>query len=342
MKTPEVLCQICGLSSRFPGVKIINKECNFCKEREKLTKAALPSKKFCYTPPLGKELQTRLKNNMELYFKTIRKADKYHGIVAYSGGVDSTYILDLLINTYKLNIIPVTVNMGHLNKKALENIKLSLKKLHITNHVLINNKKRLFSKIYAYFLQRQKKLAVKEGNPLCCMVCHHVIDLLIYNEAYKYDVDFVASGLDRFQTPPELNFLLTGKDFYLGLNSKEHFNALTKSWPKDIFTRLFSKQEISSFNGYMYRPQKNAPKTIYPTWLLEYDRVSITKDLIKKRLIKNEATGCPFLRFASQYHYAQYGYEINEFYRSNKVWEMKNNIMRNKKRNRRIKINKFV
>ncbi len=328
METPEILCQTCGLSSRFPGVKIMGKECNFCKERERLTKAALPSKKFCYSPPLKKEIQTKLRNDMEHYFKTIRKTDKYHGIVAYSGGVDSTYVLDLLINTYKLKIIPVTVNMGHLNKQALENIKVTLKKLHITNHIVINNQKIIFSKIYAYFLQRHKRLAVKEGNPLCCMVCHHIIDLLIYNEAYNYNVDFVASGLDRFQTPPELNFLLTGKGFYLNLDSKKHFNALTTSWPKDIFTHLFSKKEMAVFNEYMCRPQKKSPKTIYPTWLVEYDRNAITKDLKKRGLIKNEATGCPFLQFANQYHYAQYGYEINEFYRSNKIWEMKNRIMR--------------
>lgn len=316
-------CPVCGLAETFPGVRLYPDGCNFCRERKKLLLAHTPSKTFCYTPPLSADKRSLLRKEMEHYFSSLRGERGIHGILAYSGGIDSTYVLQLLTTTYKLNIVPVTVDMGYLNKNALRNIKHTVKKLRIKKHLIITAHTDLFLKTNDYFLRRVELLPIQGYNPRCCMVCHHMIDLILYRAARELGASFIASGLDRFQTPPELNFLLHGNGFYSVPDAERHFETLTKFWPKELFTRVLTKKD-QVFLKKCISAEKKEIKIISPTWLLDYDKAKVAKQLLKQQIIKNtDNTNCSFIPVANLLHEMKYGYGINEFTASSKVWERK-------------------
>lgn len=312
-------CSTCGLTDRFPGVRIAGGECNYCEKRKDLFLKHEPSKEFSYTPPLQKEVRNKLKTQMESYFlKLIINKDKVHGILAYSGGIDSTYVLDLMVNKYKLNIVPVTVDTGFLNKRALENIKYTIKKLNIKKHIIVGKHKRLFSKATGYFLKKLDLLPIKGNNPRCCMVCHHIMDLILYEVASKCRADFIVSGLDRFQTPPELNFLVNGPNFYSSYDYKNHFEILTKTWPKDILDKVLSHKDLI----FLRSCASYKVKIITPTWLIDYDKVKSAKYLLENKIIKYVLnTNCYFAPLLNFLHKKKYGFGIDDFTVSSRVWE---------------------
>lgn len=315
-------CPTCGIADNFPGVVINNHTCNYCKKREKMAKTGRPIKDFCYTPPILEKDRIILKKQMEAYFKELKKQPGYHGIVCYSGGKDSTYVLYLLTKVYGLNILPVTVDIGCLNSKALKNIKKTLKKIGIKKHILIDKKVKLFRKIHKFFLLRKKSMFIEGNNPLSCLVCHHVMDMMIYQIAQKYSCDFIATGLDRFQTPDELNFLLSDKlKFYHEIKPETFFKDLTVDWTDDVFKELFTKQEIKMLNKICLTSKKNI-KMIYPIWILGTTTKDIIQNNYDKKLVSEVYdTNCAFLDLANYIYWHRYGCIINEMPDSNHGWE---------------------
>jgi len=320
-------CNTCGLTDAFPGVKIVGNECNYCVKRRALFFKHIPSKEFSYTPPLQKNIRNKLKTQMEKYFlKLIIQNNKTHGVLAYSGGVDSTYTLDLMVNKYKLNIIPVTVDTGFLNKRALENITYTIKKLNIKKHIIIGKHKRLFSKATGYFLKRLDLLPIRGNNPRCCMVCHHIMDLILYGVASKCGADFIVSGLDRFQTPPELNFLINGESFFSHHDPKNQFELLTKTWPKDILNKVLSHKDLI----FLRKCARHQIKIITPTWLIDYDKDEIANYLLKNKIIKHTLnTNCYFAPLLNFLHKKEYGFGIDDFTVSSRVWEKRMKLLIN-------------
>lgn len=317
-------CPGCGLAETFPGVTITGGICNYCRERLKLLKTGKPAKTFCYTPPLPPGKKDRLRRQMEQYFDRLRQKEGVHGVVALSGGIDSTYVLRLLVQRYRLRVVPVTVDMGYMNGNAMKNIRQTIDKLGIKKHLIIRNRTDLFKKTSDYFFRHIRRLPIAGYNASACMVCHHIIDLILYRTAVELDADFLASGLDRFQTPPELNFLIRNNGFYASYEDNAHFNALTRTWPKAILGSVLSKKDSRFLRSCLV--SKTSPlKLISPTWFLDYDKEKAGRELQDDGFLVTAAeTNCRFLPAANLLHEMKYGFGINEFVASNKAWEKRN------------------
>ena len=52
-----------------------------------------------------------------------KKASTYDVLVAYSGGKDSTYTLDVLVNKYNLRVLALTFDNTFISPRAEENIR---------------------------------------------------------------------------------------------------------------------------------------------------------------------------------------------------------------------------
>lgn len=319
-------CPTCGIADNFPGVSIKSGTCNYCLKREKMRKTGKPVKDFCYSPPILEKDRLKYKNQMEDYFKKLRSKPGIHGVVSYSGGKDSTYALYLLTKVYGLNVLPVTVDIGCFNPNARKNIKCTLKKLGIKNYVFADQYTEIFKKIHRYFLTSNKSMFVKGNNPLCCLVCHHVLDIIVHKIAQENSCDFIVSGLDRYQTPPQLNFLFSNKPtFYCDLNPKTYLKDLTHYWTKDVFKDLFSKEDIRLLKSMCDSYAKHL-KTIYPLWILGTTTKETIQKTTEEKLIKEiYNTNCTFLELANYIYWNKYGCIINEIPDSNRAWEEKDN-----------------
>ncbi|RLF29158.1 MAG: hypothetical protein DRJ99_03840 [Thermoplasmata archaeon] len=103
-------CKACILSENFPGIKFDRKGiCNFCSTYNKY-KARL----------------TDYNTLKKIFMKKIQQVKgkyEYDCLVGISGGKDSSYILYMLKNHYKLNVLAYTFDNGFMTEYAKNNIK---------------------------------------------------------------------------------------------------------------------------------------------------------------------------------------------------------------------------
>ncbi len=100
-------CSRCVLPDTFPGIDFEDSgECNYCKR----SNVPDEEKKNEYL----KKFEDLLNEN--------RGKNQYDVIIAFSGGKDSTYTLNLLAEKYKMNVLAWSFDNGFLSDQAKKNI----------------------------------------------------------------------------------------------------------------------------------------------------------------------------------------------------------------------------
>ena len=128
----RVLCTNCILPSTFPGISFDETGvCNHCRQYKGVDITNAQQNKY-------EKKFTNLLNEVE-------RVGTYDVIVAYSGGKDSTYTLDILVNRYNLNALAVTLDNSFVSPRALENIGAVCDNLGVDSMIIKPNKKMLRS-----------------------------------------------------------------------------------------------------------------------------------------------------------------------------------------------------
>jgi glucosamine--fructose-6-phosphate aminotransferase (isomerizing) len=104
------------------------KTCNKCLLDEKYPQLTFNDKGVCSLcssnkvfKPIGE------KALLEIFEAAKSKNKEYNALVPLSGGKDSTYILHLAVNVYKLKVLAMTYDNGLFGQLALENIERAIK-----------------------------------------------------------------------------------------------------------------------------------------------------------------------------------------------------------------------
>ncbi|MFX1399471.1 MAG: hypothetical protein ACFFAS_20795 [Promethearchaeota archaeon] len=275
------ICQRCILIEGSFGVEVnSNGLCSYCADPSFITPTW---KKVIIEDTLKKE---KLKdwNNTIRQMQEIFGASEYSCVLGYSGGKDSTALLDTFLNEYNLRPYLVTVDTGFMTKVAKKNIKDTLGKLGLKNdHIFIKDAIPTFMKLYKYFFldfeprQNGKALTLE-----ICHICTDLIHTILVKEAIKNDLGFVIIGFSPdqiaryfYETSPEDTF----ED---GLARPLEFkNTLDKN---DL--RWFLDENNTSFN--------HLPRVLYPYHVIGYDEQEIINRIEVKGLI-GEGKGDPVL-----------------------------------------------
>jgi len=125
------VCTKCILNDNYPDITFTDEgTCSFC-TKEKMYK------------PLGED------KLLEIIQKTRGKNGGYDALVPLSGGKDSTYILHLAVNVFKLRVLTMTYDNGFFSQIALDNIQ---KAVEITKvkHILCKPDPEVQKKIYRH------------------------------------------------------------------------------------------------------------------------------------------------------------------------------------------------
>ncbi|MBD3283206.1 hypothetical protein GF396_02840 [Candidatus Pacearchaeota archaeon] len=328
-KSKNNRCKKCSLPFSYPGVKLKNKSCNYCEYRNKLRRNGFPSHDITYSPPYKNTLKQKLIDKMEKFFKEIKKKNiKYHCAIAYSGGKDSTYNLYLLKKRYGLRVLPITVKNGFMNSKAISNIEYSLSKLKIKKNIFIKDYIPLFYKIYDYFLTNHYDAPLKAMPPTLCLVCHSLIELIVFQVADKNNCLFVAHGGDRYNMPPIFNPLLNKKKTYFRIISggNKLFQYFTSYYPILLKEKRLNKKDL-----YLIKKLCTLKKSITligPSLILGNDPIDHNRKIMNLNLIENKDnkikdTNCKIMPILNYLYYKKYGYVPYEFIFSNYVFENK-------------------
>lgn len=193
---------------------------------------------------------------------SVRKGNNYDVAVMYSGGKDSSFLLKLLINVYKVRVKAVMIDNGFEHNGVFDNAIKFLTKNNISYNI-IKPKKDYFKCLYKMLIVDKKLFQKKNANHFC-FICNSILWANVIDYAYKNDIPYVASGLDLAQ-------LCSGRRAPLIVN--ELANAIAEKSTKVIFKEAYKAMQKSSiyldnkdFQEYIINldfKNKNV-KTIYP------------------------------------------------------------------------------
>jgi hypothetical protein len=117
---------------------------------------------------------------------------KYDCILGYSGGKDSTALLDYLINELGLTPLAVTSDTGFMTDIAKENMKSTLEQIQV-DHILIEESITTFTKLYKWhFFNHTSNETFLARN--ICDFCSDLIHSIVVKEAIKRDIPYVLFG----------------------------------------------------------------------------------------------------------------------------------------------------
>jgi hypothetical protein len=198
------VCTSCILNDSYPDINFNNKgECSLCSSGKTFS-------------PIGEDALIKI-------FESAKKKNRqYDALVPLSGGKDSTYILHLAVNVYKLNVISMTYDNGLLSKTAINNINESIKKTNV-KHVYYSPDKELQNKVLKYMLLYSGDM---------CGACDIGTKAAIIKVAKQYKVPTILYGTSPLE-----------EDSFLPDNIQDiaRFKYILNK------TKKFTKNEINSF-----------------------------------------------------------------------------------------------
>ncbi|MFX1347027.1 MAG: hypothetical protein ACFFAI_18215 [Promethearchaeota archaeon] len=292
------ICQNCILIDGSFGV-IVNSDglCSYC---------ANPN----YITPTWKKVKihdTMKREKLIDWNNTIKQMQENYGsqdyccVLGYSGGKDSTALLDTFVNEYNLRPFLVTVDTGFMTDVAKDNIKKTLGKMGLENdHIFIEDAIPTFTKLYKYFFLDFRPQP--NGKALTLEICHTCTDLIhtiLVKEAMKRNLNHVIIGFSPdqiaryfYETSPEDTF----ED---GLPCPSGFKETLDS--DDLRWYLHDNVRLEEL-----------PRVLYPYHVIDYDEKEIINRIESKGLIEvgkgdPVLTNCHVVKAGIMYDLYRYG-----------------------------------
>lgn len=190
------LCRRCILPETFPGINFDEDgACNHCRNFR------------------GEQVTAALKQKYEQKFRDLltkeRKASSYDVLVAYSGGKDSTYTLEVLVNRYQLRVLALTFDNGFISPRAEENIRAVCGNLGADLLVIRPNPSMLHSIFRAASHEELYSMKTLERASTICTSCIGLIKNLVLRTAIEKEIPFVGFGWSPGQAPVQASVMKT-------------------------------------------------------------------------------------------------------------------------------------
>ncbi len=301
-KSTRQLCTNCLLPSTFPGVSFDdNGVCNHC--RRYRGKQAVDKQKKKYEDKFLKLIEEK------------RKVSDYDVIVAYSGGKDSTYTLDLLVNRYKLRVLAATLDNSFVSPRALQNIGIVCGNLGVDN-LLVRPDYHMLRKIFST-AARQELFSAKtlERASSICTSCITFVKGMVLRTALEKNIPFVGWGWSPGQAPVQASVMKTNA-------------ALMKNTQQATFKPLFAIAGEAILPYFVTEEQFSHPEkfpwNVHPLAFLDYDEEDIIRRITGLGWEKPDDTdpnssNCILNAYANHVHRAKYGFHPY-------VWEIANMV----------------
>jgi hypothetical protein len=249
-------CTRCLLPETFPGIEYgPDNVCNYCLKWDK------------YLDRKGSALaksRAHSKARLRRFIENNRGRQEYDCLVCLSGGKDSTYLLYLLKEEYKLRVLAYTCDTGFMSPVAKRNIQRTVDKLNV-DHVWKSPGEGFYKKLYSTWLQQDPDSSVVR---ILCPKCIIVTFFTAAKIAMEKQIPYVALGLSPVQTrflkykTPNLLFFPQRPLFFL-------FMLAFKWFPERYFRIPLDKEEREFFT-FSWDRIKHMPRFIRPFGALDY------------------------------------------------------------------------
>jgi PP-loop superfamily ATP-utilizing enzyme len=310
MLEQQNICRKCILPDGFLGVHL-NSEglCDFCSNHEHKNVNWSRTK-----------IDSKIREKALIdWNQVVKNMQKNHGnfqydcILGYSGGKDSTALLDYLVNNLGLNPLAVTSDTGFMTQIAKKNMEGTLAKINV-DHVLIENCISTFIKLYKWHFYNHKSNDTFLTRVICDS-CSDLIHSIVVKQAIKKDIPYVLFGYS-----PDQIFR-----YYYEIPR----NEIIHEWkPMLLFNNLFFDKYDSEW--YLNDEElkiENLPRVLLPYHVIPYREQKIvnlveSKNYIKKGHADPLLTNCNVVHAATFYDLHRYGgilyaYQYAELVRQN-------------------------
>ncbi len=298
MTEKHSICKNCIMVEGFLGIEIDdNQLCNFCADPNHVN------------PNWSKKIisEKQKKEDLENWNNTVREMQRFHNgkhydcIIGYSGGKDSTALVDTFINEYHLNPLLITIDTGFMTEVAKENMNETLTKMELfDNHVIIEDSIPIFTKLYHYFFFSHNSLE----KSLTVDVCHKCTDLIhtiSYKVALSRNIPYLIIGFSPDQIARYF-YETTTEDI---IKDGTPIPALQTFLGEDDRQWFLTPEEIEKMNDF-------SPRVLYPYHVIDYDEHEIISRLETKGLIQRGKgdpvlTNCHVVKAALLHDLYRYG-----------------------------------
>lgn len=203
------ICNNCILPESFPGITFNARGiCNHC-QRADHREMKLTENKEKYKQKFFELLETLR------IFDDQHPSDRYQYdvLMAYSGGKDSSYTMELLKNKYKLRVLAVSVENGFLSETALANIKRVTDCLEI-DHIFFKPRWELLKRIFSASANRElySKKTLERASTICTS-CIGIVKSVCLKIAIEMDIPMICYGWSPGQAPVESSIMRNNPSF---------------------------------------------------------------------------------------------------------------------------------
>jgi len=228
------LCKQCILPSTFPGISFNeNGICNHCQRYK------------------GEDATIALQDKYEKKFLKLLEEKKskagYDVIVAYSGGKDSTYTLDVFVNRYNMKVLALTFDNTFISAKALENIGNVCGSLGVDS-LIIKPAPKVVRNIFRTAAKQELYSAkTLERASTICTSCIGMVKGVVLRTALEKQIPFVGFGWSPGQAPVQASVMRTNPALMQG-TQKAIRNPLQKIAGDAILPYFVTDESFINFN----------------------------------------------------------------------------------------------
>lgn len=302
MSDQPIRCTQCILPSTFPGISFDEKGvCNHCQRYR--GRDATEKQMAKYERKFVKLLQEK------------KNRATYDVLVAYSGGKDSTYTLDVLVNRYELRVLALTFDNTFISPRAEENIRNVCGALGADLLIVRPNPTMLRSIFAAAADHELYSAKTLERASTICTSCIGIIKNMILRTAIEKEIPFVGFGWSPGQAPVQSSVMKTNA-------------RLMQSTQQAIYKPLHAIAG-DAINPYFVTEEQFAhpekfPWNVHPLAFLPYDEEKIVERIKQYGWEKPDDTdpnssNCLLNAYANQIHRQRYNFHPY-------VWEIANMV----------------
>jgi tRNA(Ile)-lysidine synthase TilS/MesJ len=289
------VCTVCVLPDTFPGVDFNDQGmCRYCGGFRGLKH--IEQQRRAYRERFERLLQDRSQGRI----------GGYDVLVAYSGGKDSTFTLDLLKTYYGLRILAVTFDHGFISPHASENIIRVIEALGI-DHMTYRPNPQTMNEVIRYSIEHEfhPSKALRRASSICNS-CMGLVKFVILNIALEKKIPFVAYGWSPGQAPIQ-SALLRNDASFLNKMQKLFLHPLEKALGQGVRSYFVDESVLR---------RKDFPVFLYnvnPLAFSNYD-----EEIIYERIAElgwkfpadtdANSTNCLLNGFANEVHLRKHGY----------------------------------
>ena len=295
-------CTRCILPETFPGIAFDDLGvCNHCQNYK------------------GRDATIVQKQKYEQKFLDLlaarRTQSTYDILVAYSGGKDSTYTLDVLINRYQLRVLALTFDNGFISPQAQENIRSVCSSLGIDLLIVRPNPKMLHTIFRTAAEKELYSMKTLERASTICTSCIGLIKNLVLRTAIEKEIPFVGFGWSPGQAPVNSSVMKTNAQL-MQLTQQGIYKPLHEIAGDAVNPYFVTKEQFA-------HPEK-FPWNIHPLAFLEYDEEKIIERIKNYGWVKPDDTdpnssNCLLNAYANSIHRQRYHFHPY-------VWEIANMV----------------